>query len=549
MPADLLVTGRIASLAGEVGPGWVEAIAVTGGRVVAAGTLAAAESAAGPGTRHLAIAPDEVAIPGIVDAHLHLAEAAVAAHHVDLGGAADLAHALALVAAAHEALRDPDAWLEGHGWDMEQLGGWPLARDLDRVAPDRRVALWAHDHHALWASSRALTAAGIGPGTPDPDGGLIRRLPDGTPAGVVHEAAAGLVADVFPSEDAGAITEALRAFVPELLALGITGAHDPGSLGTPSGLGPAIEAYGILAARGELGLRVHASVRAEQLGAALEAGFHSGAHLGPDPMDHLRAGWLKLFADGTLGSRTAAMLQPFATLPGEPLPPNDGFGIWLTSANELAALVTRAAAGGIASQIHAIGDAAVRAALDALEPTVGTTPLLPRVEHVQLMAAEDRSRFASAGIAASVQPVHLRSDAALAQRLWGDRAESRGYAYRTLAASGALIPFGTDAPVEPPDPWPGLVCAVTRRAPGREDGTLQLGPQEALPLWRAIRAACLDGPRSAGLLDVGQLVPGARADLIVVPAAGLEEPVEPDGPLGRIRPRLVLLDGAVAHEA
>jgi predicted amidohydrolase YtcJ len=490
-----------------------------------------------------------VAIPGIVDAHLHLAEAAVAAHHVNLGGAADLAHALALVAAAHEALRDPEAWLEGHGWDMEQLGGWPLASDLDRVAPGRPVALWAHDHHALWASSPALAAAGIGSGTPDPAGGLIRRLPGGTPAGVVHEAAAGLVADAVPSEDATAVAEALRAFVPGLLALGITGVHDPGSLGTPNGLGPAIEAYRMLAARGELGLRVHASVRAEQLGAALESGFHSGAHLGPDPMDHLRAGWLKLFADGTLGSRTAAMLQPFATLPGEPLPPNDGLGIWLTPPDELAALVTRAAAGRIASQIHAIGDAAVRAALDALEPTVGAMPLLARVEHVQLIAAEDRARFAAAGIAASVQPVHLRSDAELAKRLWGDRAESGGYAYRTLAASGALIPFGTDAPVEPPDPWPGLVCAVTRRAPGREDGTLQLGPQEALPLWRAIRAACLDGPRSAGLLGVGQLVPGARADLIVVPAAGLEEPVEPDGPLGRIRPRLVLLDGAVAHEA
>jgi predicted amidohydrolase YtcJ len=171
---------------------------------------------------------------------------------------------------------------------------------------------------------------------------------------------------------------------------------------------------------------------------------------------------------------------------------------------------------------------------------------MPRVEHAQLIHPDDVGRFARLGIAASMQPVHLRSDAAQARRFWGERAETRAFPIGALAASGAVIAFGTDAPVEPFDPWPGIACAVTRAAPSWPPGTPALGPAAAIPLWRAIRAACLDPAITAGEADRGRLTTGHRADVVVLPAAAVAEPVEVGGALWNARPRLVLVDGEVA---
>lgn len=292
-------------------------------------------------------------------------------------------------------------------------------------------------------------------------------------------------------------------------------------------------------------MRVHACVRPEQLDAAGAAGWRSGGPIGPDPLGRLCLGWLKTFADGSLGSRTAALLEPLERVPGEPEPPNGGYGVWMTSPDELRRQAGRAADLGITTQIHGIGDAAVRAALDALSPTIGRTALMPRVEHAQLVHPDDVPRFASLGIAASMQPVHLRSDAGKARRLWGDRADARTFAIGALHRAGAVIAFGTDAPVEPVDPWPGLACAVTRAAPGWPAGMPPLGPDHALPLWRAIRAACLDPALTAAERDRGRLVPGHRADVVVLGADAVTEPVEVGGPLWNARPRLVLVDGEV----
>ena len=542
---DLVVTGRIATLCGEAGPGWVEAVAITGGRVIATGTLSDIAPLAGARTRRLALAPDEVAIPGLTDSHLHLAEAALARRRVDVAGAGSIEGVVQRVHAAVAATPDVDAWIEGAGWDADTMGRWPTAEDIERAAPGRLVALWAHDHHALLVSRRALREAGIDDVRADPGGGVIRRDDAGHATGVLHEAAATLVAQRIPSPTADAIAAALRPLIRELLALGVVAVHDPGGLAPRPGLGGPIAAYRALAAAGDLGQRVHPCVRPEQLGAAIDASLRSGAPLGPDPLGRLRLGWLKTFADGSLGSRTAALLEPLEALPGEPEPPNGGYGVWLASPVELRAQVERAAAAGITTQVHGIGDAAVRAALDVLAPTAGATALMPRVEHAQLVAASDVPRFAALGIAASMQPVHIRSDAEKARRLWGERADSRGYAHGALAASGAVIPFGTDAPVEPVDPWPGIACAVTRLAPGWPDGTPPFGPANALDLWRSIRAACVDPAISARERDRGRLVAGHRADLVVIDAEAVREPVEPDGALWHARPRLVLLDGEV----
>jgi predicted amidohydrolase YtcJ len=547
MPLDALITGRVATLAGESGFGWVEAVGIKAGRVAFAGSAIELETRADPFTVRFELDPDEVAIPGLSDAHLHLADGGIATEQVDLTTSRTLDDGLAVVAEAHR--RQPEGeWIEGHGWDPDRWGRWPTADDLERVAPGRRVALWAHDHHALWVSRAALGTADVGRGRPDPAGGLIRRDGAGEPTGVLQETASRLVTSQVPQPDEDRYERLIARLAAELVALGVVAVHDPGSLAIQSGLGAALGAYRRLAERGGLPLRVHACIREEQLDAAVAAGLHSGDPLGAGT-DRARLGWLKLFADGTLGSRTAALLEPIEDEPGRPVPAGTECGVWMTPPERLAELAEKAAGAGIATMVHAIGDHAVRAALDALEPTAPRVPLMPRVEHVQLLAAEDRGRFVRGGIAASVQPIHLRADAAAARLLWGSRAEANGYTWRTLAETGAVLAFGTDAPVEPIDPWPGLAMAVTRSDAGWPAGTPAFGPAEALTLARSIRAACIGPAAIARQADRGRLIPGQRADLVVLPIAALTEPVTPGGALSTARPRLVLVDGAVAHEA
>ena len=425
MPLDLLVTGgRVATLAGERGFGWVEAVGMKDGRVAFAGSAVELESRADPFTRRIELDPDEVAIPGLTDAHLHLAEGGLATDHVDLSASPSIEDGLGRIAEAHARLA-PDAWLEGHGWNADRWGHWPTADDLDRVAPGRPAALWAHDHHALWVSSAALDRAAVDRERADPGGGIIRRDEAGEPTGVLHESAARLVVDLIPPPDQGRYETLIARLAHDLVRLGVVAVHDPGALSLQEGLGRGIAAYRALDERGELPLRVHASIREEQLDTAVAMELRSGDPLGP-PGGRARFGWLKLFADGTLASRTAALLETIEPEEGSPLPPGTERGIWLTPPERVAELALRAAAAGIATQIHAIGDRSCRASLDALEPTAGRAAAMPRLEHVQLLHPDDRARFAAAGIAASIQPIHVRADAAAARLLWGERAETRG---------------------------------------------------------------------------------------------------------------------------
>jgi predicted amidohydrolase YtcJ len=548
MPLDLLISGgRIATLAGDRGFGWVDAIGVTGGRVAFAGSAVDLETRADPHTRRIEMDPDEIAIPGLTDAHLHLAEGGLSLDRIDLTPTPTLEAGLEAIAAANAALTDPDAWLEGHGWHNDRWGAWPTADDLERVAPGRAVALWAHDHHALWASHRALQIAGIDADRTDPDGGIIRRDDGGAPTGILHETAARLVVDRVPPPTAEHYQACIVRLARDLVQLGVVAIHDPGALSLQEGLGRAILAYRALDERDNLPLRVHASIRSEQLVAARERGFHSGDPLGP-PGGRARFGWLKLFADGTLASRTAALLEPIEREEGRPVPPGTERGIWLTPPEDVARLAGEAADAGIATQVHAIGDRACRATLDALEPLVGRTALVPRLEHIQLLHEDDRGRFAAAGIAASIQPIHVRADAPIARRLWGRRAETRGYPMRSLLDSGAVVAFGTDAPVEPIDPWPGLSMAVTRVDGSWPAGSEPFGPEERITLEQAIRAVCVAPAVVAAEPDRGRLTPGQRADLVVLPATALSHPIEPGGALATARPRLVMIDGEVAFE-
>ena len=548
MPLDVLVTGgRVATFAGERGFGWVDAVGISRGRVAFAGSAIELETRADPHTLRIELDADEVAIPGLTDAHLHLAEGGLALDRIDLTSSPTLDDGLTRIAAANAALDDGAAWLEGHGWHNDRWGVWPTADDLERVAPGRAVALWAHDHHALLVSRRALEIAGIDADASDPDGGIIRRDDAGEPTGVMHEAAARLVTDHLPAASADQYEASIARLAHDLVRLGVVAVHDPGALSLQEGLGRAIAAYRTLDERDALPIRVHASIRSEQLATAIEMELRSGDPLGP-PGGRARFGWLKLFADGTLASRTAALLEPIEAEERRPLPAGTERGIWLTAPEVVADFARRAAAAGIATQIHAIGDRSCRVSLDALEPTAGRASLMPRLEHVQLLHFDDRPRFARAGIAASIQPVHVRADAPIARALWGERAETRGYPMRSLIESGAVVAFGTDAPVEPIDPWPGLSMAVTRVDGTWPAGSEPFGPDERLTLEQALRAACIAPAVTAGETDRGRLVPGQRADLIVLQASDLSHPIEPGGALATARPRLVMIDGEVVFE-
>src|SRR4029079_9021687 len=231
----------------------------------------------------------------------------------------------------------------------------------------------------------------------------------------------------------------------------------------------------------------------------------------------------------------------------EPIEGGTDTGMYTTPPDVLRERAAKAAAAGIATQIHAIGDAAVRTSLDVLAPTASKVKLMPRLEHIQLCHPDDRARFAALGIGASVQPVHLRDDAATARRDWGARAESAGYTWRSLLDAGAVLGVRTDAPVEPIDPWPGVAMAVLRRDPSWGADVPPFGPDEALTLEQTLRAATVAPATFARDPLGGRLVPGARADLIVLPAAPREGP-ERAAAFATVRPRLVIVDGEIALE-
>jgi len=537
VPLDCLVSGRIATFAGAEGFGWVEAIGVKDGHVAFAGSAVDLETRADPHTQRFVLEPDEIAIPGLTDAHLHLADTAIAAQAVDLTAARTLDQGLAAIKAAARDL-GPDHWLVGAGWDHRRWGRWPSSSDLEPVIAGRKAVLWSVDHHAIWVSLAAMREAGIDAAVTDPPGGVIRRAASGEPDGLLLENACSLVTRHIPAPADDIIEHAIVELAEELLRFGIVGGHDPGGLTSDPTLHD-LEVLGRLADRGDLPIRVHAGIRAVGLTLARERGLRSGAPLGGDPGNAARLGWLKLFADGTLGSQTAALLEPREG--------SDDRGVMTTGPEELTELAATAAAAGIATEIHAIGDAAVRVALDALAPTVAGVPFMPRLEHVQLCRPEDRARFGPLGIGASVQPVHLREDAATARRDWGARAERDGYAWGSLLEAGAVLAFGTDAPIEPVDPWPGIALGVLRRDPSWGADAEPFGPDEALTVEEALRAATVGPARLTRDEHGGRLIPGAPADLIVLPAAP-REPGERAATFAAVRPRLVLVGGRALVE-
>jgi predicted amidohydrolase YtcJ len=546
--ATAIVRGRVITLAGppepaRVGLRDVQGLAMRDGRIVASGSVDEVEATATSATIRIDLAPDEITMPALTDGHLHLADAAVAARELRLESAATLDDGLAAIAVAASTLRSPGEWLRGGGWDASQWEQWPAAADLERVAPGRPVLLWSNDLHSVWCSPEAFRRSGVTASTADPPGGVVRRLDDGTPAGVLHEDATQLVTAHAPVPAVDELADLIVAYGRRLLSLGVVAVHDPSELEMDSRLERGFAAIERLAGSGLLPVRVHAGFRRGALDHAIERGLRSGDPLGP-ANGRARVGWLKLFADGTLGSRTAALLDDYSPDPELGEPPAGRRGLLVTDPAEMRELAERAAAHGIATSIHAIGDRALRHALDALEPTRGRTALRPRIEHVQLVANNDITRLGRSGITASIQPADLRGDAAKAQGAWRERLD-RSYPWRALLDARTPICFGTDAPAADDDPWPAIAMATTRWHPAWGDGAEPYEPQNGMSLAEALRAACVGAAETAGEHDRGRLAVGQRADLVVVPAAVLTDPEA----MRQARPRLVMMDGEVVFEA
>ena len=472
-----------------------DAIAVAGGSILAVGRAEALGTLAGPETRRLNARGGTVT-PALSDAHIHLVAWARSRIELDLFGSLSRAEALARVARA-VAARPESAPLVGRGWDSNRWSESPDRASLDAVSGQRPVLLHSKDFHALWVNSAALERAGVTRTTPDPAGGVLERNSRGEPTGVVREHAVRLFASVLPADSLASDLTRVREAVGALHAQGITSVHDFEGAAEHRVLRE-------LTRGGGPRLRVLMQIAHPDLEHALALGLASGTG-----DDHFRIGALKLFAAGTLGSQTAAMLEPYEG--------GAGRGLELIPPAELRAIVARAAQGGLSIAIHAIGDRAVRSALAAFQEagsTLRRLALPPRIEHVQLLDPADLPRFVELGVAASVQPIHCTSDIDNARRHWGARAE-RSYPWRSLLERGVRLAFGSDAPVETPETAAGLHAAVTRQ---RADGTPEAGfvPAERMPLDAALGAYTEGATRLAGSWPrLGRIAPGAIADLAV----------------------------------
>lgn len=441
-------------------------------------------------------------IPGLIDAHLHVMQIGFAALTLDLSETKSLAEAQAKIrafAAAH-----PDrAWIVGRGWNQEVwgLGRFPTAAELDAAVSGRPVWLERVDGHAGWANSAALAAAGVTAASKDPAGGRIERLPGGKPAGVLVDDAAGLVGRLVPPPRPDDRDLAFDTAQRLLFARGLTAVAD---------MGTSIEDWQTFRRAGDLG---RLRLRVMAYAAGIEAMALIGGP-GPTPWlydDRLRLNGLKLYADGALGSRGALLKAAYADAPQTK-------GIARISDVQLKNLMSRAAMDNFQVAVHAIGDAANAEVLDAIEDLNATYKgdRRWRIEHAQIVDPVDIPRFGKLGVIASMQPIHQVSDRTMAEARLGPARLAGAYAWKSLAAGGARLAFGSDAPVELPDPFAGMAAALTREdAKGQPFGGWQ--PQE-----RIDRAAALAGYTSgaawAGFAErkFGRLAPGLRADFVLI---------------------------------
>ena len=433
-------------------------------------------------------------LPGLTDAHMHFKKYALALQKLDLNG--KTSEECQRMVASRAAVAGPGEWVFGHGWAGEE----PL---FAMLGGDNPVYLTSKSLHAGWANASALRLAGIGAGTPDPHDGRIGRDETGQPNGLLLEGAVALVEKALPPLTPETVAAAMEAAQPLLWKLGLTGLHDFDGRAS-------FMALQSLDLRGRLKLRVLKSIPLPLLPEARALGLRSGFG-----SERLRIGSVKVFMDGTLGQRTAAMLQPYLNEPANR-------GMLNVDGETLAEHGRTAADVGLSVAVHAIGDRAVHEALNGFEQVRAyerqkrLPTLRHRIEHVQLVHADDAIRLAQLGVIASMQPIHAISDIEMADHYWGERA-NLAYGWRTQANHGATLAFGSDAPVESPNPFWGIHAAVTRRRFDGTPGPDVWYPTQRLSLLEALQGYTTGAAYAAGLEDrLGRLAPGYHADLIVL---------------------------------
>ncbi len=440
-------------------------------------------------------------LPGMIDAHGHVMGLGSQLELLDLSATSSLEEALGKIreyAAAH-----PNKWVIGRGWNQEKwkLGRFPTAAELDGAVADRPVWLERIDGHASWANSRAIELAGVTAATKDPAGGRIERGASGKPDGVFVDGAMRLIDKVVPGPTPRERNAAFLAAQDRLLSLGITATTD---------MGTSVDDWNTYRRMGDLGLL---KVRIMSYASGVETAL-AVAGQGPTPWlygDRLRMGGIKLYDDGALGSRGAWLKADYADAPGQK-------GLGFLSDDQLLNMMTRGSMDGFQIAVHAIGDRANQQVLDAIEVLSDTykDDRRWRIEHAQIVDPKDLPRFGKFGIIASMQPVHQTSDRLMAEARLGPDRLGGAYAWRSMLRNGAKLAFGSDYPVESPDPWAGWAASFTR-----QDADMQpfggWRPEEAVTREQGW-AGFTTGAAYAGFAEdkIGHLAPGMRADFVIV---------------------------------
>jgi predicted amidohydrolase YtcJ len=492
------------------------AVAVANGRIVAVGGDDDLDGLIGPTTDVVEL-QGRLLIPGFQDAHVHPVAAGLERLQCDLTGIRDAAATVAAIRSYADA--NPTAeWISGGGWSMEAFdGGTPTAELIDGVIPDRPMYLPNRDHHGAWVNSRALALAGIDRDTPDPTGGRIERDAAGNPTGMLQESAMDLVGVLVPKPTADDMVAALLLAQDHLHSLGITAWQDA-IVGPGAPVPDCSEAYARTAADGRLTARVAAALwwdrtrGAEQIDDLVELRTRLGT-------DRLRASTVKLMLDGVAESQTAAMLEPYLDSCGCAGPYR---GTTFIEPSDLAKYVALLDALDFQCHFHALGDRAVRHALDAIEvarASNGFRDTRPHLAHIQVVDPADLPRFRRLAATANMQPLwaaHEPQMDVLTIPFLGERRARHQYPFGDLLRTGVTLAAGSDWPVSSADPIEGIHVAVNRRLPGRGADDPVFLPEQRIDLMSAIAAYTAGSAYVNHFDDTGSIRVGNHADLVVL---------------------------------
>jgi len=526
----VFVNGRFYTLDAE--SSITEAVAVQDGRVFATGTTADIRRLAAC-DREIVDVGGRAVIPGLTDSHLHMLSFGQSLRRVNLSQVKSIAEMKRIVAERVKTA-PRGGWVFGRGWDQDRLAEfrYPTRHDLDEVSPENPVVLTRSCGHIVVANSKALQIAGLDETTPDPAGGVIDRDERGRPTGILREAS-GLLFRSVPEPGFDELLSCLRDAMRAATAAGLTSVHANDGANNDSTL--IQELYSRLHGEGER-LRVYWDIPQQFADDVFRTGLRSGS--GNEFFKH---GSLKLFIDGSLGGKTAALDGSYADDPGNE-------GVLRMSEHELTEIVERAHRAGMQVAIHAIGDKGIRYSLDAIEKAQAACPRRDprhRIVHCQIMTAEQYPRFQRLGVVADIQPKFVTTDMLWAERRVGPEKARTSYCWKTFLDAGVHIAGGSDCPVEPVHPMKGIYAAVTRKdMEGMPAGGWM--PEQKLTVAQAIRLFAQGGPYASFEENLkGSLECGKMADMVVLS----EDPfkVRPEA-IKDIKPLLTIIGGEIAYD-